>query len=156
MDGSPNQSMRQTAVKSRLIGGQSPLNRHLTGHQQPPRNFAPTTHCRSPQKTLFPYIKPQQPHTIIPLDKRSDAPRYAPMQLQEHKKRPRYKHDRSQSNINPTNPPTSRAQNPSKIQANVLFVYFATLPIFTANPLTYRNFQAILAHSILYISFPRP
>ena len=50
MDGSPNQSMRQTAVKSRLIGGQSPLNRHLTGHQQPPRNFAPATYRHAPAK----------------------------------------------------------------------------------------------------------
>ena len=75
------------------------------------------------------------------------------MQPQGHKKRPRYKHDRRQSNLNPTSNPISRHDNPSKIQVNVLFVYFVTRPIFATNSLTYRNFQMILAHSILYISF---
>lgn len=48
-------------------------------------------------------------------------------------KRPRHKHDRSQPNFNPTNPPTSRAQNPSKIQVNVLFVLQTPHRPITAN-----------------------
>nr|DAI60569.1 MAG TPA: hypothetical protein [Caudoviricetes sp.] len=48
-------------------------------------------------------------------------------------KRPRHKHDRSQSNFNPTNTPTSRPQNPSKIQVNVLFVLQISHRPITAN-----------------------
>lgn len=71
-------------------------------------------------------------------------------------KRPRHKHDRSQSKLDPTNPQISRPQNPSKIQVNVLFVLSAIFPPQTLNHLIYWHFPNIPAHSTLHVSFFRP
>nr|DAW73747.1 MAG TPA: hypothetical protein [Bacteriophage sp.] len=78
------------------------------------------------------------------------------MQTHGQNKRPCHKHDRSQSNFNPTNPPTSRAQNPSKIQVNVLFVLSVIFPPQTLNPLIYRRFPPSRLPSTLHFSFFRP
>lgn len=79
-----------------------------------------------------------------------------PMQPNTQKERPRYKHDRSQSNLNHNFTPDNHPRNPSKIQANVLFVFSRGHAHIGVNSLTLRGFRANCRHSTLHVSFFRP